>query len=49
MIRAMETIYDVFRLLVSKARHTLLTDEEATAALAIIDQHDTAIKEQAGG
>jgi len=41
MIRGMETIYDVFRTLVSKARHTL-TDTEVEQALAVIDAHEAA-------
>jgi hypothetical protein len=41
MISTMETIYDVFRLLVSRSRQTV-ADSEVDQAMAIIDQADTA-------
>lgn len=39
MLSSMETIFDVLRLLVAKAR-PVLTDAEITAAHKIIDDHE---------
>ena len=41
MLSSMETIYDVLRLLVAKAR-PVLTDVEIHAAQKIIDSHEAA-------
>lgn len=42
MLSSMETIYDVLRLLVSKARGTV-TDREIELATAVIDRHEKAV------
>jgi hypothetical protein len=41
MLSSMETIYDVLRLLVSKARGTI-TDREIELAQTLIDRHEKA-------
>lgn len=43
MIRAMETIYDVFRMLVNAARN-IVPDSNIEKALAIIDRHEADAK-----
>ncbi len=42
MIRGMETIYDVFRMLVNASRH-VISDATIAEAHAIIDQADPAV------